>query len=169
MGMMRPWWYSDKWFRHTQYGATWRRNYLWYQKILGFNRHVPWPVSPLATVNHPENVYFDPTSLVAFQSPGCYFNASDRTTIIIRKDCRISQGVGLITCDHDPTDLDTLCNYGNIEIGDRCWICMNAVICPGVTLLPGTVVGANSVVKRSPERGRVLLAGAPARVVKVYA
>jgi acetyltransferase-like isoleucine patch superfamily enzyme len=55
---------------------------------------------------------------------------------------------------------------GPVVIGDGCWIGTGAVILGDTTLAPGTVVGANSVVRGHFDR-RCILAGAPARVVKL--
>lgn len=43
---------------------------------------------------------------------------------------------------------------------------MGAVLMPGVTLGPKTVVGAGAVVTRSFPEGHQLVAGVPARVVR---
>lgn len=74
-------------------------------------------------------------------------------TITIGKGCHISHRVGLFS--------NTLkagayaegreeYRYGDISIGDGCWVFLNSYIGPGVTLPPRTVVPANSVVTRSP-------------------
>ena len=54
---------------------------------------------------------------------------------------------------------------GPIEIGDGCWIATGAVILGGTRLPAGCVVAANAVVRGRYDE-RVVLAGAPARVVK---
>ena len=51
-----------------------------------------------------------------------------------------------------------------ISIGDDCWLGVNVVVCPGVSIGRGAVVGANSVVlKDVPEN--TVCAGVPARVI----
>ena len=43
---------------------------------------------------------------------------------------------------------------------------MNSVILPGVTLGPGTVVGAGSVVTHSFPEGHCVIAGVPAKLIR---
>lgn len=54
-----------------------------------------------------------------------------------------------------------------VRIGGGAWLGENVVVCPGVTIGRGSVVGANSVVTKSlPDH--CVAVGAPARVVKVF-
>jgi len=54
-----------------------------------------------------------------------------------------------------------------ISIGDNVWIGEGACVMPGVTLGVGCVVGSNAVVTHSfPDN--VILAGVPAKVIKVW-
>ena len=52
-----------------------------------------------------------------------------------------------------------------VAIEDDCWLGVNAVVMPGVTVGKGTVVGANSVVTSDVSPYSVV-AGAPAKVIK---
>ncbi len=53
----------------------------------------------------------------------------------------------------------------SVEIEDGAWLGQNVVVCPGVRIGKGAVVGANSVVTEDvPDRS--LAVGAPARIVK---
>lgn len=51
-----------------------------------------------------------------------------------------------------------------IVIGDDCWLGANVVVCPGVTIGKGSVVGANSVVTRDIPP-QTVAAGSPARKI----
>jgi acetyltransferase-like isoleucine patch superfamily enzyme len=51
-----------------------------------------------------------------------------------------------------------------VWIQDDCWLGTNAVVCPGVTIGKGSVVGANAVVTRDVPPYSVV-AGSPARVI----
>ena len=52
-----------------------------------------------------------------------------------------------------------------VAIGDDCWIGGSAVICPGVRIGNGCVIGAGSVVTKDIPKGMVV-AGNPARVIR---
>jgi acetyltransferase-like isoleucine patch superfamily enzyme len=51
-----------------------------------------------------------------------------------------------------------------ITIGNDCWLGINAVICPGVNVSDGSVIGANSVVVKDVPANSVV-AGVPAKVI----
>jgi len=52
-----------------------------------------------------------------------------------------------------------------VEIGDGAWLAEHVVVCPGVRIGRGAVVGANSVVTdHVPDR--CVAAGAPARILR---
>lgn len=54
---------------------------------------------------------------------------------------------------------------GEIEIGDDCWIGLNAIILSGAKIAKGCVIGAGSVVRGSFEPYSIII-GNPARCVK---
>jgi acetyltransferase-like isoleucine patch superfamily enzyme len=96
--------------------------------------------------------------------PGCYIQAMNG--IVIGEGCEFGPGVGLISANHNPRDLDDHLPAEPIRIGDYCWLGMNAIVLPGVQLGPRTVVGAGAVVTHSFPEGHCVLAGNPARIVK---
>lgn len=146
-------------------GWVWVLKGLIFQKLLGFNRRVPWPVSPRVEVVNPERIHFSPDDLHNFQTFGCYFQAIGGE-IHIGRGTRIAPNVGLITANHDIQDLSNHLGGGDIRIGHSSWIGMNAVVLPGVTLGPRTIVGAGAVVTKSYPEGSCVLVGVPARIAK---
>lgn len=73
--------------------------------------------------------------------------------------------VGILSSNHDLYNRDK--NIPEpVVIGDYCWIGMNSLILPGVTLGPSTIVGGGSIVTHSFPDGYVVIAGNPAKVIK---
>ncbi len=67
----------------------------------------------------------------------------------------------------EPFKYQPLERIAPVVVGRGCWIGQNAVILPGVSIGPMSIIGANSVVNRSvPERS--IAAGAPARIIKSW-
>ena len=87
--------------------------------------------------------------------------------IYIGKGSHVGPNVGLITTNHDPQNLDHHLPGKDINIGSNCWIGMNSIILPVVTLGDHTVVGAGSVVTKSFPEGPCVIAGNPAKVIKI--
>lgn len=97
-------------------------------------------------------------------SGGCYINAGDG--LLIGEGTIWAPNVSFLAQDHDPAELGRNRPTSGVQIGDNCWIGFGAVILPNVELGPRTVVGANSVVTSSFPEGNVVIAGAPAKVIR---
>ncbi len=158
---------QGRWFPRDRYAVGWQKVlHCWYhQKVRKINGHVPWPVPETVQIGNPNNIIFDVDELANFWSVGCYYQAIG-ARLVIGKRTVIAPGVGLITANHDINDFWSTAKGKDIVIGDDCWIGMNAVILPGVTLGVHTVVGAGAVVTKSFPEGYCVLAGNPARKIK---
>lgn len=156
---------SGKYFDESLSGWKWLLKGIVYQKILGYNKHVPWPVSPYIGLTNPENIVFDLNDIDNFQGFGCYFQNLN-AKIYIGKGTEIARNVGIITSNHDFYDLAKHMDGKDVIIGNKCWIGMNSMILPGVKLGDNTIVGAGSVVTKSFPEGNVVIAGNPAKVIK---
>jgi acetyltransferase-like isoleucine patch superfamily enzyme len=152
-------------FEESTLGWSWVYRAIWFQKILGFNRSIPWPVIPHISISSHQNLVFDVDDLNNFQSPGCYYQ-NFGAKIVIGKGTYIAPNVGIITANHDLENLDVHLPGKEVNIGAGCWVGMNSVILPGVILGPGTIVGAGSVVSHSFPNGNCVIAGAPAKVIR---
>jgi len=97
-------------------------------------------------------------------SGGCYINCADG--LWIGEGTIWAPNVAIISQTHDIDDFEKAPRTGGIRIGRHCWIGIGSVILPGVTLGDRTIVGANSVVRQSFADGNVVVAGAPAAVVR---
>ena len=159
---------QGRFFEQSLGGWIWVVRGMWSQKLLGMNRHVPWPVDSRNIVLSAANLEFHPDDLNNFQTFGCYFQNRD-ARIRLGRGTYIAPNVGLITANHDPLDPTRHLPGQDITIGAGCWIGMNSVILPGVELGPRTTVGAGSVVTRSFPSGNCIIAGVPARVIRELA
>lgn len=152
-----------KHFETSKIGFVWCIKSLPYLFKLR-RKKIFFPVGHLTRVSNGKMIDFDPSSLNVFQQPGCYFQDSG-ALIKIGKDVHIAANVGLITQNHDPLNPEKHLKGKPIIIGDYCWIGMNSVILPGVTLGDHTTVGAGSIVTHSFE-GNCIIAGNPAKIIR---
>ena len=146
-------------------GYIWAFRSIWVKNILRLAPPTPWPTALTCIVSNPKKIHFHPDDLHNFQAPGTYFQ-NFKADIFIGRGTYIAPNVGLITANHDFTDLHGHSIGRDIIIGERSWIGMNAIILPGVQLGPNTIVGAGSVVTQSFPSGNIVLAGVPARVIR---
>ncbi|MCX7020341.1 MAG: acyltransferase [bacterium] len=144
-------------------GTGFYLQYLLFKHVFRINSGVPWPVHFTSRVASPENVRLGRCTYPG-DMPSCYIQAVNG--IEIGDYSIFGPGVGLISANHDPENLDRHLPCGPIRIGRFCWIGMNAVILPSIELGDHTIVGAGSVVTRSFPEGYCLIAGNPARLIR---
>lgn len=154
----------DRW--HYTQGWSWILRCWFWQKIMGYNRHVPWPVPPHVAIAVPENIIFDPDDMRVFHTTGNYFQGIG-AKVYIGKGTSIAAGTGFITANHDFVNSHISAPGKDIVLGEDCWIGMNAVLLPGVELGPHTIVGAGSIVTKSFPEGNCVIAGNPAKLIHV--
>ena len=161
---------SGKWFRGGKYGRFTGTGWKWVLDDyfscgrMKVNKAVPWPCSPRIGIIYPENINFHPDDLNNFQGFGNYYQAIGKITI--GRGTYIAPNVGIITSNHSIDNLDLHDQPQPVTFGERCWIGMNSVILPGVTLGEHTIVGAGSVVTRSFPEGYCVIGGNPARLIR---
>jgi maltose O-acetyltransferase len=101
-----------------------------------------------------------------FANFNCVF--LDVVAITIGDRVQLGPGVQLLSADH-PRDAEArasgLENGLPITIEDDVWLGGGAIVCPGVTIGRGTVIGAGSIVTRDVPAG-VIAAGNPCRVIR---
>lgn len=156
---------KGRWFSDGIKSQGW----LWAARDIHFRLHslkhlnIKWPVSP--DIDLGNNIEFDPDDLNNMNGFGNYFQTIDGK-ISIGKGTYIACNVGIITTNHDLSDLNRHLKGNDILIGKNCWIGMNSVILPGVILGDHTIVGAGSVVTKSFIEGECVIAGNPATKIK---
>ena len=149
-------------FSSRQFPAQLLWKHVIIQKILRINAHVPWPVhwtSQLKAVDRIERGTRCPG-----MAPNCYIDG--RNGIVIGANVRIGPKVNLISMNHTSYDYNRYVQSDSIVIGDNCWLGTNSTILPGVKLQDHVIVAAGAVVTKSCERGDVVLAGVPAKIIK---
>ncbi len=77
----------------------------------------------------------------------------------------IGPNVGIISANHSNLDY-RVHKPGTVIIGNYCWLGMNSMILPNVTLGDHTIVAAGAVVTKSFPNGYCVLAGNPAKIIK---
>lgn len=131
------------------------------------------------------HVSFGPRTIVT--ASGSAITIGSRTTffsdclvsgsVAIGKDCLFAKNVTVLSSTHQIYGDGTIREndaslredpdhqpYSPVTIGDDCWLGINSVILPGVTLGKGTVVGANAVVTKDfPEYS--IVGGVPATII----
>lgn len=101
----------------------------------------------------------------------CNILPTEPYLVTIGNNVTISAPVYLLTHDNsvikmsngDVTDI-----FGEIKIGDNCFIGANTVILPGVTLADNIVVAAGSVVTKSFLENNIIIAGNPAKKISTW-
>lgn len=151
-----------KGFQHEGMSRKKLLKLLFIQKIIGFNRKVPWPVHPTSFVKGYENI--TPGTKAPGLAMGVYIDG--RNGIILEDNVRIGPKVSIISRDHQLDDYNSYKEEQPIRIGRNSLLTTGCIILPGVELGEHTVVAAGAVVTKSFPEGHQVLAENPARVIK---
>lgn len=153
------------WFeKMNSEGWQWAANDILHRMLFQTNKSVKWPVSPYSSYGN--NILFDVDDLNNFMGTGNYFQTLN-AQIVIGKGTQIARNVGIITTNHNIYNLHKHQEGKDVVLGKSCWIGMNSVILPGVILGDHTIVGAGSVVTHSYPDGNCIIAGNPAKLIKL--
>lgn len=146
--------------RYTQTPITLR--YIFFQKIIGFNKLCYWQVHHSSVVTNPENIIAGIETSPGMM-PGCYIQGKGK--VIIGDYTQIAANVGIISSNHMLNDSRKHI-ISEVEIGKYCWLGMGSIILPGVKLGDFTVVAAGAIVTKSFSEGYCVIGGNPAKVLK---
>jgi acetyltransferase-like isoleucine patch superfamily enzyme len=126
------------------------------QKIVGFNRRVPWPVHFTTLIYDwqkiEKGICCDPGD-----NPGIYINASGG--LKFGNDIEIGPNTAITTVNHDKYDYRKVGFKKGVVIGNHVWIGSHCVITAGVTIGDNVVIGAGCVIREDIPSNVTVLAG----------
>lgn len=141
--------------------AKLQSSYLSFLKFRLGITHCYWPKHKNCIVANIDRIYIGMNSLIG--RPGAYLQGAGE--LFIGDYVQIAPNVGILSANHDLYD-QRISVKKKVIIGNYCWIGMNSVILPGVTLGSRTIVAAGSVVTKSFPQGYCILGGSPAKIIK---
>jgi len=133
--------------RQIGYASYWSifRDFFILQKIVGFNRRVPWPVHFTSVIRDwqkiEKGICCDPGD-----NRGIYINAGGG--LKFGNDVEIGPNVVIATLNHSKYDNRKTGLKKGIIIGNNVWIGANCVITAGVTIGNNVVIGAGCVIRQ---------------------
>lgn len=117
--------------------------YFFYQKIIGLNRNVQWPVHRLSTIISPElivkGICCDPGD-----NPGIFINASGG--LKMGNNVNIGPNTIIVTANHDKYDHRKVTDLKGVQIGNNVWIGANCSILAGAQIGDEVTIGAGCVI-----------------------
>jgi acetyltransferase-like isoleucine patch superfamily enzyme len=139
---------------------------FWFnQKVLnrGGNRDVYWPVHPTSKVVGSSRIIVGVDAYPGIMG-GCYIQGIGG--VEIGDYTQVASNVIIVSANHDVYDSRNHIS-AKVTIGKYCWLGGGSKIMPGVTLGDFTIVGAGAVVTSSFPEGHCIIAGVPAKKIKV--
>ena len=122
------------------------RNYFFMQKILGFNREVPWPVDfrskILGSEHIKKGIMCDPGDNI-----GIYINAYGG--LKLGNNVNIGQNTVITTTNHNIYDHREIGEKKGIVIGNNVWIGANCCIVAGVNIGDNVTIGAGCTIRQN--------------------
>ena len=134
--------------RRVDYSSYWTvfKRYFLMQKIVGFNRNVPWPVHFTSVIYNWEKIEkgicCDPGDNL-----GIYINASGG--LKLGNNVNIGANCSITTTNHYKYDHRKLGFKKGIAIGNNVWIGANCSIVAGVVIGDNVTIGAGCVIREN--------------------
>lgn len=153
--------YFSSWVKYKEAGIK-SVPYLSFLKFKLFGDKVYWYYHKSCIIANPKRIFVGKNSLVGRE--GCYIQGAGG--VYIGNYVRIAPNVGILSSNHDFYDHGKA-SLKSIKIDDYCWLGMNSIVTAGVELGPRTIVAAGAVVTKSFEDGFCVLAGNPAKVIRL--
>lgn len=149
--------YRDEHFDDTVY----IKYFIW-QKILGINGKVPWPVHFTSYVTGAKNISFGKECSPG-SNQGQYIQAVGR--IYMGDNVLMGPGSKIISANHDLNNFRKHIDTKPVKIGSNVWIGADAVILPGISVGDNVVIGAGSIVTKDIPSNAIAV-GNPCKVIK---
>lgn len=135
---------------------------LWfYRKLMNFKLQPKVHIFMNCTFDCSENLSIGENSVI---NANCRLD--NRGGLTIGENVSISEGVIILTADHDITSSAFAGRSREVTIEDYVWLGTRAMIMPGITIGKGAVVAAGAVVTRNVDP-LCVVAGVPAKVIKM--
>jgi len=130
------------------------RRYFFMQKIMGFNRKVPWPVdfrSKVLGVEHiQKGIMCDPGDNI-----GIYINAYGG--LQMGDNVNIGQNTIITTTNHNIYDHRKISEKKGVKIGSNVWIGANCSIVAGVTIGDNVTIGAGCTIREDIKSNSIVI------------
>ena len=116
------------------------------QKIVGFNRNIPWPVDFRSKIIGGEKIekgiMCDPGD-----NPGIYINASGG--LKLGDNVSIGHNTSITTTNHDIYDHRKTAEKKGVIIGSNVWVGSNCSIVAGVQIGDNVTIGAGCTIRKN--------------------
>jgi acetyltransferase-like isoleucine patch superfamily enzyme len=143
--------------------SNWKYAYFFfYQRILLFNFHVPWPVHPSSYITCYQNIRFGKLCSPG-SNPSQYIQGENG--IIMGHNVQLAPGVQLISANHAPENYHKHLKSPPLTIGNNVWVGANAVLLPGITVGDNVIIGAGSIVTKNIPSNSIAV-GNPCKVIR---
>ncbi|GHT76818.1 hypothetical protein AGMMS50262_16110 [Bacteroidia bacterium] len=138
---------------YTSYARVFKRYFL-LQKIIGFNRQVPWPVHFTTVIfcweKIEKGICCDPGD-----NNGMYINASGG--LKLGNNVNIGANSAINTVNHYKYDHRKKGFKQGITIGNNVWIGANCVLTAGITIGDNVTIGAGCVIRQDIPSGTTVV------------
>lgn len=143
---------------------------IWFQKKKIRNIGKNSEVRPYCTINGTRNIKIGNNVIIPSGTTISSYPGNPDSQVIIEDDVLLGPNVAIYSSTHTFNNINTPIQnqdfkHGITTLKKGCWIGVNCVILPGVTIGKNSVVGANSVVNRDVPDYTVV-AGSPAKTIK---
>jgi acetyltransferase-like isoleucine patch superfamily enzyme len=137
--------------------------YFFMQKIIGFNRSVPWPVDFRSKIRGwqfiEKGIMCDPGD-----NPGLYINAYGG--LKMGDNVGIASNTVIVTTNHDKYDHRKIGTKKGVTIGNNVWIGANCTILPGTIIGDEVTIGAGCVISGEiPSKSTVVRADSHLKIL----